>query len=41
VCNSTFEFEEVALEFVESIPLDRRFNQYEIPKMIMMRNQIP
>jgi hypothetical protein len=40
VCNSTFEFEEVALEFVESI-LDRRFNQYEIPKMIMMRNQIP
>jgi hypothetical protein len=41
VCNSTFKFEEVSLEFVGSIPLDRRFNQYGIPKMIMARNQIP
>jgi hypothetical protein len=41
VCNSTFKFKEVPLEFVGSIPLDRRFNQYGIPKIIMMRNQIP
>jgi hypothetical protein len=41
VCISTFKIEEVSLEFVGSIPLDRRFNQYGIPKMIMMRNQIP
>jgi hypothetical protein len=41
VCISTFEFEEEPLEFVGIIPYDRRFNQYGIPKMIMMRKQIP
>jgi hypothetical protein len=41
VCISTFKFEEKPLEFVGIIPLDRRFNQYGIPKMIMTRNQIP
>jgi hypothetical protein len=39
VCISAFKFKEVALEFVGSIPLDRQFNQYGIPKMIMTRNQ--
>jgi hypothetical protein len=41
VCISISKFKEVPLEFVGSIPLDRRFNQYGIPKMIMTRNQIP
>jgi hypothetical protein len=41
VCISTFKFEEGPLEFVGIIPLDTRFNQYGILKMIMTRNQIP
>jgi hypothetical protein len=41
VCISTFKFEEEPLQIVGIIPLDRRFKQYGIPKMIMTRNQIP
>jgi hypothetical protein len=39
--STTFKFEEEPLEFVGIIPLDRRFKQYGIPKMIITRNQIP